>query len=523
MLNWRKNKTDPGPGQSAATATPPAPATAADAPPPSPAAPVAGKGMAAALLEEGRISPEQFAAAMAEQARSGAFIGDVLVEQGVIDEGSLLSFLAKHCKVPHLSLLDYLIDANLAQLLPREVCLRHRVLPIDKLGRNLTVAMVNPLDTGALRVVQTHCPDLRIKPILCAHRHFEMVAGKLFNTATGNAPVSLSATSLGLMTRPGTAPAAAPVPQTPPGDGVAAPETDSAPPDPPVISAPPPDPEPEPTPADTPVTPDTCGKSTPTPQPPLDAPVLEEPDPAPVETPVGTPAEAARQSEAAITPPPPEVDPESEDEDEDAYPYAIAVPDDAEDGPLTEDALLRTAFQKPSAATPPPGAEPEKPDVMQDMAHAMINSLRGTYAILARRMELFRHIPPEHVARIFARGVTMEYEAGQTIFEKGELGDKMFAILIGEVEILDGDRLLAVLDRGDMFGEMALLGGALRSASAKARANTSVLALDQQAIRTLLPPEVTVQLLTNIVVTLSARLRDANEQLHAPAPPQDGA
>lgn len=473
--------------------------------------------MARVLLEEGRITPEQFASAMGEQGRTGAFIGDILVEQGVIDEGSLLSFLAKHCKVPHLSLLDYLIDGKLASLLPQDICLKHRLLPIDKLGRNLTVAMVNPLDTAALGAVQALCPELRIKPILCAHRHFEMVAARLFNTPASGEPAALSATSLGLMGRPGVS-AATPAPPAAP--------TAPTPAEAQTAEAEPPPESPAPVADEVPV------EEAAPPPPPEDAgerEVAESPAPDTTETtppgsdsPVASAEPPAEEPPSATAPPEPALrgpDGDVDDDDEVAFPYAIAVGDeDDENAPLSEDSLLRSAFKKAPASAVP--AQEGKPDAMQDMAHAMINSLRGTYAILARRMELFRHIPPEHVARIFARGATLEFEAGHTIFEKGELGDKMYAILIGEVEIRDGDRCLAVLDRGDMFGEMALLGGALRSATACALVNTSVLALDQQAIRTVLPPEVTVQLLTNIVVTLSGRLRDANEQLQSLNPPK---
>ncbi|MCF6285455.1 MAG: hypothetical protein L3K26_09725, partial [Candidatus Hydrogenedentes bacterium] len=136
------------------------------------------RSLPAMLLQQGKASREQLEKALAIQKETGEFLGEILVEEGILDEGSLLTFLSKYCKIPHLSLLDYLIDADVAALVPKEVCLQHRLIPIDKLGRNLTIAMVNPLNTQALQIVQQHCPSLRIKPILCAHKHFETVAAK---------------------------------------------------------------------------------------------------------------------------------------------------------------------------------------------------------------------------------------------------------------------------------------------------------------------------------------------------------
>ena len=125
-----------------------------------------------ALLAQGKVNPVDMQRALHKAEKSGVFIGDVLVEEGVLDEEALLTFLTKYCKIPHLSLLDYLIDEALFSLIPLEMCLKFHVLPIDRMGRNLTVAMVNPLDAAALDAIRERCPGLRVKPILCANRHF---------------------------------------------------------------------------------------------------------------------------------------------------------------------------------------------------------------------------------------------------------------------------------------------------------------------------------------------------------------
>lgn len=166
------------------------------------------------LVQHNLISPEQLDEALRLQRESGAFLGQVLVELGLTTETDLSGFMSKHCKVPYMSLLDYLVDSTMLQHLPREVCLTHRVLPIDKLGSNLTVAMVNPTDPEALAAVQAHCHGLRVKPILCDYSHFEQVAATVLQKPGKKAPeATMSASSLGL------GPAAEkPVAPTPPPD-----------------------------------------------------------------------------------------------------------------------------------------------------------------------------------------------------------------------------------------------------------------------------------------------------------------
>jgi len=139
----------------------------------------------------------------------------------------------------------------------------------------------------------------------------------------------------------------------------------------------------------------------------------------------------------------------------------------------------------------------------------MVRSMRNTYAVLARRVSLFRGLDPESVAKLFARGKTVEFEAGTTIFGKGELGRCMYVILSGEVDIVDDDRILAHLEQGENFGEMALMSNAARSAAARTVTPTSLLMLSFNDITQDLQSTTSVQLLVNITVTLSSRLRKA--------------
>lgn len=459
MLRWGKGKSDEKPAET----------VAANAPMPGPGrgvsaavqeGPVTASGLPELLLAEGKVTEAQLQAAMVKQIETGAFIGEILIADGVLDQDSLISFLAKHCKIPHLSLLDYLIDKEIVKILPEEICLRFRLVPIDKLGKNLTVAMVNPLDSEALEQVRAHCPELRIKPILCASNHFEIVIKRLFNIEDKGGPASLSASSLGL--KMPSKKAAAPQPTD-------LPSATPAPSPPPVFAA-------APAPSELPLPPlmDRVPDVAPVLHEEVEMPEAEEiPEvaPLPEPEPVSAPAATVLDNVFHAPPTPP-----------------VESPSKLEESGLGETSSM----------------------LMKEMATVMMDSMRDTYAVLARRMELFRGVPPEEVAKIFARGITSEFEEGGVIFEKGQPGQEMYVILGGEVIIRDGDRELARLGRGGMFGEMSLLSAQPRSASAIAADTTSVLALSNDTIRQSIPPHVAIQILTNVINTLSARLRQAN-------------
>ena len=201
MLSWRRDKKD----DAAAAPTPPSNVQ----PPKQNATPVQSNvegiqvpgrpRLGELLVQEGVITQLQLNEALHKQKETGAFIGQTLVELGYLSQSTLVSFLVKQCKIPHISLLDYNMGEELFKLVPKAMCQQFRLLPIDKLGKILTLAMVDPLDAAALEKVREQCPDLKIKPILCTWNHFEQISRKLF---TDNAkPAEMSMGSFGLSSR----------------------------------------------------------------------------------------------------------------------------------------------------------------------------------------------------------------------------------------------------------------------------------------------------------------------------------
>jgi len=72
------------------------------------------------------------------------------------------------------------------------------------------------------------------------------------------------------------------------------------------------------------------------------------------------------------------------------------------------------------------------------------------------------------------------FAAGQVIFKEGDPGDLMYVVQDGEIDLLLGDRVIETLDAGDIFGEMAILDGKPRSASARAKTDCRVVPINQK-------------------------------------------
>jgi CRP/FNR family transcriptional regulator, cyclic AMP receptor protein len=132
---------------------------------------------------------------------------------------------------------------------------------------------------------------------------------------------------------------------------------------------------------------------------------------------------------------------------------------------------------------------------------------------IARRVELFKGISPDDISKIFSKGMTIRVLKGEVIFYQGTIGNQMYVVLGGTVGVYDGKKRIAVLQMGDMFGEMALVNNEPRSGTVIAEEDAHLFVLSETTFQRLMTKTVSIRILLNIVHTISHRLRDANALL----------
>jgi CRP-like cAMP-binding protein len=132
----------------------------------------------------------------------------------------------------------------------------------------------------------------------------------------------------------------------------------------------------------------------------------------------------------------------------------------------------------------------------------------------------FAGLDPDALTRLAATMRTRRFRRGEVIFHVGDPGDALFVILAGEVKISlpseTGDEaILATLRPGEFFGELALLDGAPRSASASALSATGTVMMPRDRFRELIASEAPVRdALLAALATELRRLTTHVEELH---------
>ena len=104
------------------------------------------------LLENNMITQTQLEEALKSQTIYGGKLGTNLVELGYISEQSLTKFLAEQLNIPAAKPEDFSnIPEEIIALVGKDFALKHKLIPLKKSGKRLTVAITDPYDARAIR------------------------------------------------------------------------------------------------------------------------------------------------------------------------------------------------------------------------------------------------------------------------------------------------------------------------------------------------------------------------------------
>jgi CRP/FNR family transcriptional regulator, cyclic AMP receptor protein len=130
------------------------------------------------------------------------------------------------------------------------------------------------------------------------------------------------------------------------------------------------------------------------------------------------------------------------------------------------------------------------------------------------QVALFSELPQERIQELAQMVRRRTYHRGETIFHKGDPGNGLYLIINGQVKVLlpaetGEEAVLAVLESGEFFGELALFDGLPRSATVVAVTNAEMLILHRDDFLGFVARNAEVAVA--LFAVLSRRLRDTDE------------
>ncbi len=106
------------------------------------------------LIERGAINREELTMAIAYQKDKGGLLGEVLVKLNFATEEDIAQTLTCQYGFPYLPLVNYEITPEVISAVPENICRQFCLIPIDKIGKSLTLAMADPLNVQAAEDVE---------------------------------------------------------------------------------------------------------------------------------------------------------------------------------------------------------------------------------------------------------------------------------------------------------------------------------------------------------------------------------
>jgi serine/threonine protein phosphatase PrpC len=139
------------------------------------------------------------------------------------------------------------------------------------------------------------------------------------------------------------------------------------------------------------------------------------------------------------------------------------------------------------------------------------------------RVPVLEYLSYQDILKVLSVGDLVKVGPGQELCKEGEPGGEMMLVLSGTAHVVKNGKVIRVLGKGDVFGEMSMLDAAPRSATVVAAVGTNLLAFPRDSLFLLFreDPSLSVKFLWGVTTEMNRRLRMASNQLVG-RPEQEG-
>jgi type IV pilus assembly protein PilB len=133
------------------------------------------------LVREGLIDTEQLARALQEQKGSNDKLGGILVKLNFVTEDKLIAFLSRQYGIQSITLSQLDVDPEVLKLVPEQIARKYEVLPIQRQGNQITLAMADPTNVFALDDVG-FMTNLQVVPVVASQAAIRAAIDRSYDT-----------------------------------------------------------------------------------------------------------------------------------------------------------------------------------------------------------------------------------------------------------------------------------------------------------------------------------------------------
>jgi type IV pilus assembly protein PilB len=137
--------------------------------------------IADALVEDGLLSPKQIEELLVKQKQEGRRFINLITDQKLVSPDDMAVSMGRVLNTSPVNLVRTAITAEISELVPKDICSNHKVLPVSRLGNRLFLAMADPLNVLALDDVK-RITKLEVTPLIAPA---ERIQEKLANIEAG--------------------------------------------------------------------------------------------------------------------------------------------------------------------------------------------------------------------------------------------------------------------------------------------------------------------------------------------------
>lgn len=134
------------------------------------------------LVNRNLLASEQLAEALEYQRSHGGRLGSCLLRLGYISEDTLASALSDQARVPAINLNSVEVSEDIRSLLSREIATKYQIVPLDRVGQTLSVAIGDPSNVAVLDEL-TFRTGFRIQPVVAPESQIKSAIDRLYGTS----------------------------------------------------------------------------------------------------------------------------------------------------------------------------------------------------------------------------------------------------------------------------------------------------------------------------------------------------